>query len=335
LEVIFNLLYLIELIARLLVYRWEYFSHTFNILDGAIVAISCIDSFIVQPLQDGMGGLNLAILRIFRICRIFRVQKILRYTEHMGEMRVIIETLILSIQGLFWSALLMAVVIISVAVLMVQLSLAFLDDESIELERRQWLYLKFGTTARACYTMFECTFSSGWHKYSRPMIEEFSSAFGIFWCLYIVGVNFAMVRVIAAIFLKQIMFVAALDEKRKAKEMEQEREKVAADLREIFALADTSHNGAISKHEFDMMLQDHKVLSFLEKIGLEIEDAVALFNMMSLDDGEADYTEFLNGASNMKSQARAIDVVQVLHRQVEMGRELNVIAENIRALKKL
>merc|ERR1719353_1952364 len=127
-----------------------------------------------------------------------------------------------------------------------------------------------------------------------------------------------MIRVIAAIFLKQIMFVVGLDEKRLAKQREEEKANLAKDLSEIFALADSSKNGALSRHEFDKCLLEPKVLDFMEQMGLEIEDAVALFGMMSLDDGEADYEEFLAGALHMKCVARAIDAVQIMHRQVEL-----------------
>lgn len=334
LEKMFNAVYLVELMVRVWAFRREYFHHWLNVVDGLIVMITCVDSFIVRPLESGMGGLNFAALRIFRICRIFRMQKVLQYSEHMGEMRILVETLMLSLQGLFWSALLIMVVIMSAAIVMVQLSLTFLGNDSIPLERRQWLSNMFGTTSRAFYSMFECTFSSGWGFYSRPMIEEVSLGFALFWGVYIVCINFAMIRVIAAIFLKQIMFVAGLDAKRIATEKAEEKNRVAAELEKMFAIADSSKNGAISRPEFDKMLQDPHVLIYLDQMGLEIEDAVALFSLMSLDDGEADYAEFLEGAINMKSQARAIDIVQVLHRQVEMHAELASMTETLQSLRR-
>lgn len=334
LEKMFNAVYLVELMVRVWAFRREYFHHALNVADGLIVMITCVDSFIVRPLESGMGGLNFAALRIFRICRIFRMQKVLQYSEHMSEMRILVETLMLSLQGLFWSALLIMVVIMSAAIVMVQLSLTFLSNDSIPLERRQWLSNMFGTTSKAFYSMFECTFSSGWGFYTRPMIEEVSLGFALFWGVYIVCINFAMIRVIAAIFLKQIMFVACLDEKRIAMEKEKERASVATELQKMFAIADSSKNGAISRHEFDKMLQDPHVLIYLDKMGLEIEDAVALFSLMALDDGEADYAEFMEGALNQKSQARFIDVVQVLHRQVEMHNELASMTETLQTLRR-
>lgn len=328
-EKVFNAIYLMELIVRVYVFGLAFFNHAFNIMDAVIVVITCVDSFIVQPIQQGMGGMNFAVLRIFRICRIFRIQKVMRFTQHMGEMRIIVETLVASLMPMSWAAMLIAAAITSSGVLMVQLCHAFLDDESIPIERRRWLADMFGTTTSACYTMFESTFSSRWHSYSRPMIEEVSYGFALFWIVYIFGVNFSMLRVVGAIFLKQIMYVANLDEKREVMMKDRERERVASELRELFEVADTSKNGAISRHEFDQMLQDPKVLNYIEKIGLEIEDAVALFSMMSLDDGEADYAEFLDGAINMKSAARAIDVVQVLHRQMEMHNQLVSVLETV------
>merc|ERR1719440_487717 len=97
---------------------------------------------------------------------------------------------------------------------MVQVSIGIFEDDSIDMERRVWLYNKFGTTARAIYTMFECTFTSGWIQYTRPILEEISPVFILFWAPYVVFVNFTVMRVIAALFLKQTMAVSAVDAER-------------------------------------------------------------------------------------------------------------------------
>merc|ERR1711912_56036 len=132
--------------------------------------------------------------------------------DHASEFRILIDTLFASFRGLVWSVLLIAGIIFGSAILMAQVSLGFFDDASIPLETRTWLHDSFGSTARASYTMFEITFTGGWIKYVRPAIFDVSMTFVLFLLPYVVAVNFAVMKVVSALFLKQTLAVAATDE---------------------------------------------------------------------------------------------------------------------------
>lgn len=329
-EIIFNLVYFIELSIRLVALGRSFFRNYFNSIDALIVLVTCSEVVLHRAAEVSM--INLSSVRVMRCFRIFRMHRVMRLTEELGEMRVLIQTLIVSIRGLIWSVFLIMGIVLAAALIMVQLSHSFFDDEAVAIERRQWLYLMFGTTARAFYTMFECTFSSNWRNYSRPIIEDVHVGFAFFFLPYTVYVNFAVMRVIAALFLKQTMAVAALDEERIAIEKRKEKELVAQALREMFEAADSDQNGAISREEFDEMLHTEAVVEFFENLNLEIEEVIALFGVLCADDGEADYEEFLDGALKMKSPARAIDTVQIMHQQLQMHKTMEGITQALGAL---
>jgi voltage-gated sodium channel len=323
-EKIFNSIYLIELIMRIWAFRQRFFKQVFNIVDGLIVLGTCVVSFILDPLQSS-SKVSFSSLRVMRAFRIFRILKVVRFAEYLGEMRVLVRTLMLSMRGLEWSIVLISGIILAGAILMVQLTFAFLDDQTISLERREWLFEMFGTTGRSVYTMFECTFTGGWRFYSRPCIFEVSLAFAVFWVLYIVCINFAVMRVIAALFLKQTMAVAAVDEERAAMMKLKERERFANELRQVFVEADESKDGSLSKEEFVAMMRNPNIVEHFEKLDLEPDEVTALYGVLSADDGEADYEEFLDGALKMKSSARTIDTVQIMHQQLRMQRCIEFI----------
>merc|ERR1719482_727771 len=96
------------------------------------------------------------------------------------------------------------------------------------------------------WTMFEATFTTSWTQPARNVIEDVSAGFGIFWIIYIVVVNFAVMRVTAALFLKQTLAVAAADAEKMVMAKMKEREKYAEAIRAIFVEADTSGDGVIS-----------------------------------------------------------------------------------------
>jgi voltage-gated sodium channel len=327
-EKFFNSVYLVELIMRVWAFRKKFFKSTFNILDGVIVLGTCTVSFILDPLHSS-AMLNFSSLRVMRALRIFRILKVVRFAEYLGEMRVLVRTLLLSMRGLEWSVVLLFGIILAGAILMVQLTFAYLEDERVELEQREWLYEMFGTTARSLYTMFESTFTGGWRFYSRPCIMNVSLAFSFFWVPYVICINFAVMRVIAALFLKQTMAVAAVDEERAAMEKLKEKEKFALELRAVFAEADESNDGSISTEEFNRMMRNPRIVAHFEKLDLEADEVSALFGVLSEDDGEADYEEFLDAALKMKSSARTIDTVQIMHHQLRTQRCIEFIAARL------
>ena len=107
--------------------------------------------------------------------------------------------------------------------------------------------------------MFECTFTGGWRFYSRPLIEDVSPVFILFWAGWVLSVNFMTMRVVGALFLKETMAVAAVDAERVAMESLKKKQKYAVCLHQIFEAADSSGDGAIYVKGFKKML-DAKTL---------------------------------------------------------------------------
>jgi len=317
---------------RISIHGYTFFHHLVNYVDTAIVLSCCMDSFILTPLKIE-GLINVSVLRLARISRISRAVKILRYSEHFSEMRILLRTLRLGIRGMFWSVVLLAGLILGGGILMAQLTMPYLEKDALSAERQEWLYRSFGTSARAIYTMFECTFTGGWRFYSRPLIDDFHHSFAFFWVSWIIGVNFTTMRVVAAIFLKQTMAVADIDAERLAMEHLKRREAFASSLRAIFQKGDMDGDGTISLKEFEGMLLDHEVALCFKQLGLDADEVEALFDVLSSDDGEADYEEFLTGALKMNSCARTIDSVQVMHNQLKMTRNLELILQNMKDLQ--
>lgn len=328
-EQVFNSVYVVEMTLRLVVLRWEFFHHGSNIVDGVIIIVTSIESLVLKPLEAHGKLVNLGSLRILRAFRILRVQKIMHYGQHMSEIHLLIDTLILSLRGLVWSVVLIFAIIVAGASLMAQLSLTTFEDESIPLEKRQWLYVNFGTTMRACYTMFEMTFTGRWGMYVREIIENISVGFALFLIPYVVCINFAVMRVVSALFLKETLAVAARDDEKHKAAMEKEKERIALELDEFFEEADSSGNGAVSQVEFEIMLQNPNVVEHFSDLGLDREEAEALFGVLCADDGEADYQEFLDATVKMRRNAQVIDIWMMLHRQIKSHSKLHTMHESL------
>merc|ERR1711957_907965 len=97
-----------------------------------------------------------------------------------------------------------------------------------------------------------------------------------------------------------------------AMEKMKNKERYAGLLAEIFRIGDSSGDGAIDAVEFKRMMREEKVLSVFEQLELEVPEVKMLFDVLSDEDGEADYEEFLAAAVKMKNSARCIDTIQIL-----------------------
>merc|ERR1719460_315888 len=92
-----------------------------------------------------------------------------------------------------------------------QLLAGFIQDESQDMQTRQWVFKYYGSSSRAIYTLFEVTLAGCWPNYFRTLVHEVSGYWVLFAIIYITFVVFAVIRIITAIFLKETLFVAQSD----------------------------------------------------------------------------------------------------------------------------
>merc|ERR1719410_2732494 len=94
-----------------------------------------------------------------------------------------------------------------------------------------------------------------WTILARSLIDDVNDLFFIFWYIFVIVVNFAITRVIAAMFLKQTMAVAAQDAEKHGLERLKKKETFAQKLKLIFEAADSSGDGVIDADEFVEMMK--------------------------------------------------------------------------------
>merc|ERR1712167_218419 len=127
------------------------------------------------------------------------------------------------------------------------------------------------------YTMFECTFTGSWHRYSRPLIEEVSYGYALFWIMWVIMINFTTMRVIGALFLKDTMAVSQRDAENQAMMQLRNKGTSAETLRQIFHDADKSGDGAVCTEEFEEMMKKRAVIEAFADMGLDLDEVNSFF----------------------------------------------------------
>merc|ERR1712003_619421 len=123
-------------------------------------------------------------------------------------------------------------------ILMCQFLQDFIRNDDNDIEMRSWAWAYYGSAARASYTFFEITLSGCWPNYVRILLERVSHWYAIFFIFYVAFVNFAVIRIITAIFLKETMDMASNDAEMVASEQLRKKEAYLKKLHMFFEEAD-------------------------------------------------------------------------------------------------
>merc|ERR1719161_754925 len=226
------------------------------------------------------------------------------------------------IGSLFWSFVLLGLIEIIAALFMTQILADTISDDSRPLETRRFIYQYYGTTSRTTLTMFQITMAPGaWGLIGRPLVEEVSPAFAWFFVLYVGGVSFAIIRIITALFLRQTLAVAAGDEQMMKQEKIKSQRKYTESVRDLFLHVNPSGTGEVTFDEFQQLLMDEHVTTWLQVLELNPKNASYIFELCDDGDGRLTLDEFLSGVFRLKGTAQQIDMV-LLQREAKEIRSM-------------
>jgi len=325
LEHIFSFIFIFEVILKLYAFRWSYFLDVANVGDFVLVAVTSYNGYILPLLDLGDEGPNVSIARVIRIVRVARTMRVLRTVQIFSQLRLLVKTVAASIMALFWSMCLLGLCMLVAAIFLTQMIAHPINDESMDPNIREQLWNMFGTTTASMFTMFEITFSGCWPNYSRSLINDISVWYRVFFIIYVSLVVFAMLRIITALFIKETLQAAASDAGFMINEKLKERNGYMEKLREVFHALDESGDGEVSKDEFNLVVENPRVMTYLHLLEIDVHDATTLYNCLDDGDGKLTIDEFMSGIARLKGQARAFDVVAIMHGVTRIEKALGIL----------
>lgn len=175
--------------------------------------------------------------------------------------------------------------------------------------------------------VFELTFSGGWPNYARTLVEDVNPAYSIFFFIYIIAVTFAMFRIITMLFLRDTLALANSDAEMAVREKQKQQQRYAGKLMDFFNAADSSGDGFLSASEFQEILSNSEVKTWLSVMELDVHDADELFKMLDNGDGEVSAAEFVEGILRLKGGARSQDVMKIMHASQKLLQEMSALRE--------
>ena len=167
-------IFVLELTAKMAVYRRRFFTNGWNLFDFVIVGIS---------LMPATG--NLSVLRAFRVLRVLRMFSV------VPKLRAVVQALLEAVPS-------MASII--VVLMLVYYVTAVLANQLFGEKFEPW----FGTIGRAMYSLFEIMTFDNWSSgIVRPVMETYPWAW-IFFLPFIIVTSFAVLNLFIAIIVNSM-----------------------------------------------------------------------------------------------------------------------------------
>lgn len=302
---IFGLLFTLEVVLKIVVFRERFVMSAWNLFDFCVVSLWVAEKVLSSLVFDP------TIIRLGRMARLARLARMARTIQTFDSLQVLLGSLAASGSALFWSSCLLFVLQMIMGLFFHNMLTDRLTDENTPLEARREIFNYFGTFSRSMISMFELTLAN-WPKICWVLVNEVSEWYGIVVLIYKVVVGFAVVIVVTGVFLHETFKVASSDDELMLVQKQRQTKSHVRKMERLFKEADTSCDGLIDREEFKNILTIDKVKTWLGAMELEVSDPDLLFDF--LDDGDEAITvaELIDGVARLKGAARNIDVVALM-----------------------
>ncbi len=181
------IIFSIEIIIKLYVYKKSFFKDPWNIFDFILVAMSWIPT----------GG----IFSSFRAFRVLRALRALRLVVRLQRLRIIVQAIIESIPNVGWASVLLLLIFYIFAIM----GTTMFQEAFPEF---------FGTIGKSMFSLFQIMTLESWSMgIARPVIAVFPYAW-IYFILFILSSSFIVMNVIVGVVVNAI---GELSEKEKVR----------------------------------------------------------------------------------------------------------------------
>ncbi|CAE7031975.1 Scn8a [Symbiodinium natans] len=324
LNLVFTLLFFADVLLRGSLFWKTFFCDWFNWLDMTVVLTSIVDLITAEMF-------NTSVLRLLRLTKLSRSIRVLKFSNVLDSLTMIMKCLRASVGTLFWSLCVLLVIQCIGAILIMFMVQTYLrNPNELSEDNRLAVFAYYGTFSRAMLTMFEVLLAN-WIPPCRILVDNVSEYFSAVFILYRCLVGFAVLNVIQAVFIQRTMQVAQDDKELQLKQKQYAAETFERKLRYIFEELDTSGDGIVTWEEFDEQLKDPRTGALLSMIEIDTQDLRVFYDLLDDGDGRVNAQQFARGVLAMKGPAKSIDLARVSKNLNQLGRMVHQLTISLGA----
>jgi len=259
------------------------------------------------------SGLDLGILRALRIARAVRLARLARLVQYIRELRRLIISVMATLKSVFWTIVLLALIIYTFAVIfqqavndyeqsLLQGNTTVVNPETDKTEKY------FPGLLRTSLTLLQtATGGLSWIEVESALSNISTLLVAIF-LLYFSFIYFAVLNVVTGVFCSTAIENASQDAEAQIDEHVRKSKDYGDRLLKVFKAIDTDNTGTIGILEFEEMWEDPALQALLSVLGISQSKAWKLFEIMDEDDsGEISADEFVSTCFKLQGSAQRVD----------------------------
>jgi len=336
LHLIYALLFTLEVVLRVMAWGcrtllWGQDWH-WNWLDLFVVISSWVEfAFdLTNSAQDQVsrGNSNFRLMRLLRLGRLVRVVRIVRVVRLFRALRTLVASLAGTLKSLFWSFLLLGLIIYIFAILFTDIVLDHLIEYDIARSRDDPMQFYFGNLYSSSTTLYR-SISNGltWHTAADslgPAGEFWVQAYNFF----VAFSAFCVLNVMTGVFCNSAIKAAENDHELAVQASVQMRKELKDQVVQLFDTIDERGLGQLTISEFERHFDNDAVKAFFEVLKIGAVDAWTLFTSLDKDgDHTVNVDEFVERCMQLHGPARSADLFAMRQQNVKYGKQLRKIEE--------
>lgn len=319
--ILFNALFFIELCLRVAANRWRSIRSGWIWFDAVIVAVGVTDI-----VAQGDFAINPSMMRVLRLVRLVRLLKVFQAMSSFDSLFLLLKAIYASRQALVWSFLILGLVQLVVGLFLCQFLQEFINDDNEEIEPRRITFKYFGTFSNSMLTMFEITLAN-WIVPCRALVDNVSDWFIAFFIIYRCMFGFAILRVIAAVFITETNRVLEQDDELTIMKRNREKNLFKNKLETTFRTIDPEGVGTFGWKHLQKAMHDQSLAALVTTLGFDLHDFEKLFWLLDDGTGEISIKEFVGKMGKLKGQSKTIDTLTMLKLAHRIDQKIQTIFE--------
>lgn len=336
-EQVYALLFLVELILRVLAEGWPFFwsspNMVWNYLDVIIVftsVLNLVSEIAMDQLASDADALmsgNVRTIRILRVTRVIRVVRVVKIVRFIRALRSLVHSIFGTLKVLMWSVLLLMMIIYVFAIVFTDVSTEYISNFEISATETAFLQLRFSDLERSMRTLFQ-SISNGltWGEVADNMYR-LSWIWGYLYLIYVAFCCFAVLNVMTGVFCQSAIESAERDQELHVQSVVTSKQQQVEMFMSVFKSIQIERGDVASENltymEFEALFNEPHIQSFFQSLDVETSDAWTLFKLMDTSgNGDLDATEFVEGCMRLKGPARSIDVSLLMQEHKRLRKKL-------------
>lgn len=350
-EHFFCIFFILEMVMRLFQNGClAYITDPSSLFDGSLVVSGTADLYIMPYLVSSKKGGFASTLRLLRMLRVMRI---LRLFKVFKELMVILNAFLNAFSAVMWVSILTLILDYVCAVFLTQ---TVGHHAHIWGPNEEKVLVWFGSIGHSMRTLFIVMTLAEWDEIALTLQEQINGLIVFFFAgLYVMIAAITMVSLIIGIISEAI--VAAQEEARKDAEeqMEEEKDKALADLRDQFNQLDSNKDGFLAykkaeKHltnnprlltklaSMDLDFSQVQLLDLVRKVSAQNADADTQQKADQNGDAEAEpppcnIKELVEALDQQKGMASAMSIYDLKHRISALKKKDKVLREKSKKLE--